>query len=262
MKQSNLFLNLLMPLTLAILLLLSGCSSTAKLSVDVPPTDLLSEYYELGVPTVNKNWTPDEYVKTIGILLEQNEQKALDLPSTKNNALKIIDKITDYNGYWFFESTAISYDEKILINLSLLESLKELMLVYNLARENDGQKLKYSYGTSNCYKAMLNVIDKQLELLDIFLENNPGLSDVQKEGLAQLKRGINTIISGTFVILKDEYADYNQDDICSLGKAFFEFYNKNRYRIDDDTKKEFDNSTKKLNTESPLECITKVATLK
>ncbi len=85
---------------------------------------------------------------------------------------------------------------------------------------------------------------------------------MQKEGLAQFKRGLNTMISGMFIVINNEYLNYEQDDICSLGEVFFEFYNKNRSRIDDDSKKEFDNSTKKLNTESPLKCIRRVAILK
>ncbi len=104
----------------------------------------MSKYYELGVPSLNKSWTPDEYVQTTKILLEQNQQKTLELPSTKNNALKIIDKITDYNDYWFWESNAMTNDDKILISLNLTESLTQLTFVYyNLSSENDGQKLKY-----------------------------------------------------------------------------------------------------------------------
>jgi len=264
MKQSNFFSNFfLIPLTLTVFILVSGCFTTAKLPADTPAIDVLSKYYELGVPSLDKSWTPDEYVQTMKILLEQNEQKTLELPSKKNNALKITDKITDYNDYWFFESTEITDDEKLLISLDFIEPVKDLMLVYySFEYENDGQKLKYGYEISNYQKAILKILDEQLEQFDIFLENHPELSDGQKEGEAQVKRGLTTVISGMFTVIKDEYINFKNDDICALSEVFFEFYNKNRNRIDDDSKKEFDNLTKKLNTESPLECVRKAAVLK
>ena len=115
--------------------------------------------------------------------------------------------------------------------------------------------MKYSNEITKFQILIIKNLDKQIEFLELFLKENPNLNENQKNGLIKLKKGINTVISGNFITLENDYKSYEISDICLLGDVFFEFYNRHRIAIDENSRNEFDKTMKKINLESKLDCL-------
>ncbi len=217
--------------------------------------DLLDKYYSLGMPSLNRSWTIDDYKQAIGIILEQNKTQGLELPAKRNNAAGILNKITDYSDYWFFKSEAFSTKQKAMFFVQLQEPLGQLTLVYSKLELGNSPKLKYSYESIRCQLAILNVLGESIDLVKIFLEESPNLSEIQKEGLIKMQHGVNTAIAGMLQTLEKEFMYYDESDICMASNVFFPFYNKVRSAIDEVTRNELDSKIKKIHSEAKLACI-------
>ena len=221
---------------------------------------VLDNYYKAGIPFLNRDWTSEEFIKSINIVLDQSNSKLLELPSHNNNSIYLLNKLTDYNEYWFLRSHTYAENSKFDFTLNFGNSLSKLLVKYMKQGDND-QKLIYSFESVKCYIALLKILTKNIEYAENILKQNPELSDIQKDGLAKMKHGTSTVLSGCFITLQNDYKYYNVEDICELSPVIFGFYKKNRSFIGQESRNEFDQKIILIRKEHPLECVKKAAVL-
>lgn len=143
----------------------------------------------------------------------------------------------------------------------MIANVRQLYSTYMKRTDNINGIFTYSYEMCSLNKTLILTLNKQLELTDQFLIEHPNLTDTQKEGLQQMKKGLNTFISGELITIKDEYKFYNETDICGMSETFFNFYKNNRNRIDEISKNEFDKKIKDIQQNHSLDCVKKSASI-
>lgn len=227
---------------------------------DLSNNKLLENYYSAGIPSLNKSWSAEEYIKAINLVLEQEKNGLLELLSQKNNSIELLTKLTNYNDYWFLNSDYLSESSKFEFTNNFEPALAKLMVKY-IMQGYDNQKLIYSKEAVQCNIALLKILNKNIQLANNFVRQNPNLSEIQKQGLAQMKQGLNTVLTGTFITLQNDYKYYNEEDICKLSPVIFDFYNNIKNSIDDVSRKEFDQKAISIQNNHELKCVKATAVL-
>ncbi len=216
------------------------------------------QYFENGIPTVNKDWSPEEYATAMNKIMELYDNKTIPLPSN-NKGKEVFEKIANYENYWFFQSEEFTNKDKMFFCLDIMKPISQYYLKYYQSGTKNNGVLNNGTEILTIQKTLIKIMDKMLELTDDFVAKNPNLTEIQKEGLKKIKFGLNSFISGTIMILNNEYTNYLENDICDLSNVFFNFYKKNRNTIDEVSKNEFDKECANLNKNHKLDCIKKSA---
>lgn len=240
-----------------LLLLATTFLSNAQSKTD----DVLQSYYNAGMPTLNKDWSPEEFVNTIDIIVTAANEETLPLPNSTDASKAIISKLTDYTNYWFFTSDAVSENEKIFADLNILNGISQLVVVYHQAGSNSDQVLNYSNEAMLMMCTMMKLMGTEMGLAQNFMTTHPDLNDVQKEGIRKMKMGLNTTISGMLTVIQTDYVQYNESDVCFLANVFFDFYKEQRDRIDEVSRNEFDKKRDDISKNHKYDCVRRSATM-
>lgn len=215
-------------------------------------------FFENGIPTLDKNWSAEEYINSINKIIELSDKKILSLPD-KNNGEEILLKITHYENYWFLQSNDFSEREKLIICQNILGTTNKLWLKYYQNYKIVNNKINYSSEIISIQLFSLKLTNKMLQIANQHAKENPNLTATQIDGLEHMKNGLNKYISVIFQILDKGYTAFQDEDICNLSSNFFEFYNINRNSLDDVSRKQFDNETYLLHKNHKQKCVQNTA---
>lgn len=221
----------------------------------------LNKYFDAGIPILDKMWLPQDYVNAINVLNSLPKDGNLALPSTKNESKDIFFKISSFENYWFLDSESIGIQEKVLSLTDIQKPLMRLYLKYMLDSKETNGVFNNSNEITSLQAVIVKFTDKQIEFTEKFLVGNPNLTKIQQDGLKKMTSGLNTFVSASFTIIKDEYIYYHEADICRVSKVFFDFYKKNRHFFEEASRKEFDKNIKVISDTHKLACVKNFAKL-
>lgn len=231
---------------ISIILTLSFCSC-GLISTEHYPS--LKQYYQAGIPLVEKDWTSQEYLTAIQILINDQE---LELPNQENNSIKIIEKITNIDEINSLKTSDFDNEEEYLIYLDhLINDLIHLNSIYGNNINTKKGKLKYSNETIFIVVATFYLIDIQMQ--------STLVKNASKEQLKRSQKMMEKVVKYGLEGIQNSYIFYQEKDVCLYSKTLFEFYQKNKNYISKEAQEEFDHQIATMKYSHRRQCVKEYA---
>lgn len=206
------------------------------------------------LPSFNRKWTAKEFEEVFKLMIAQ--QKDTTAPViTMANSKALLEKVTDYQNYWFLNSSYHNLNDRFTFNLSLQAYLSTIAISYYQKSKIVNGKMLFEKEIAAFYALMYNITQNQLELADEFTKANPNLNEVQRDGLKKMIHGGNTMISGGLTTFKKEYTYFSAESVCHIATAFNHFYLTLQPKIDQTSQTEFAKRIDRIIKTHPLPCL-------
>lgn len=223
-----------------------------------PDTALINKYIKAGVPSLSRDWAPQDYAKAVETLSALKTKNKLKLPVHNSGSRLIFEKITGEN-YRFIEAPNLNTVQKMNLLAQMIKPISQLMKMYVGEGFLKNEKLKCSHEVTVCMMTLLTVSGKLMQLADQYAAETGQMDKAQQEGFDQMRNGFATSIAGIFQTLEKELNYYERADMCLLADKFFKFYDNGRNSIDAMARQEFDARRSKVAKENPLDCVKQAA---
>ncbi len=232
-------------LILSFTILLLSISLQAQTTLINNDSLSIDEYYEFGIPSLNRMWSAKDYTKSGEVLDELKKISINALPRKKGvKSSLLFEKLTNTDKYDFLNKDYYDFNMRFTSVLETMQFSQKLTMLYITNSPMVDKKLKFSNEITAASITMLFLMEQEMDLLNTFLKDNPNLSEIQKNGLKKVQYGLSTTVGGMLQTIEKEYMYYERDDINSVFTYFIPFYSRINIFLDESSRLEF---TKRLN---------------
>jgi len=208
---------------------------------------------DAGMPKLEDNWTMEEYNLAALLLVNAIKEGKMELPHHDEPSFQILEKLTNTQNYFQYVDTSLN--GRFKTNSQFQLKIGELQQLYVKKFRVINGKLNYGKEGLLIMTAALYMTEDLSQLGEIFLRENPNLSDRQKAGLARYRRGVKSIMLGCLMTLLDESNLYSEEDICKFSKNYLGLYTSLETRLEPEDKLELRKRISDSEGKVSLNCI-------
>lgn len=203
---------------IALFAFIISCTNNTKKEVDSSQT--LSEAIELGAPSIEKDWSPEDY-KNFNLYLTKisaNSYPILSSSKSKDLFSKVISSISPP----IMTNPNFPINQKMALGLGIQQELLKIMNQYMISYNNGNNysmELSHLMGLSLINSSQ--IISFTNEIIPTFDPNNENYA-IRLEGLEQMKNGSATQLDGSLVSL-NETEIYSDEERLIFAGYFAEY---------------------------------------